>query len=74
MCLYESYAVIIHGFAAQRSRRQCRIRIPLWGVDYAGPMRVRILGGRGIRAYPANVAVFACFAAKVIHLEFITNY
>lgn len=44
------------------------------GVDYAGPVRVRMAGGRGVRAQNAYIAVFVCLATKAIHLELVTDY
>lgn len=44
------------------------------GVDYAGPLQLRILGGRGRKAHPGYVVVFVCFAVKAIHLEVVSDY
>lgn len=44
------------------------------GIDYAGPLQVRMTGGRGNRSQNCYIAVFVCFAIKAIHLEIVTNY
>ncbi|XP_051167305.1 uncharacterized protein LOC127285366 [Leptopilina boulardi] len=44
------------------------------GIDYAGPLQVRMIGGRGNRSQSCYIAVFVCFAVKAIHLEIVTNY
>ncbi|XP_051165703.1 uncharacterized protein LOC127284351 [Leptopilina boulardi] len=44
------------------------------GVDYAGPISVRMGGGPGIRSRPAWIAVFICLATKAVHLEVVSEY
>lgn len=44
------------------------------GLDYAGPMQVRMAGGRGHRAQSCYIAVFVCCAVKAVHLEVVTDY
>ena len=43
------------------------------GVDYAGPVAVRMAGGRGARAQPGYIALFVCMATKAVHLEIVTS-
>ncbi|XP_018360160.1 PREDICTED: uncharacterized protein LOC108759301 [Trachymyrmex cornetzi] len=42
------------------------------GVDYAGPVAVRMAGIRGIRSQRSYIALFICMATKAIHLEVVT--
>ncbi|XP_018307115.1 uncharacterized protein [Mycetomoellerius zeteki] len=44
------------------------------GVDYAGPVAVRMAGGRGTRSQPGYIALFLCMATKAVHLEIVTSY
>lgn len=43
------------------------------GVDYAGPLQVRMAGGRGIRSQLCYICVFVCCAVKAVHLEIVTS-
>lgn len=43
------------------------------GVDFAGPLLIRELHGRGKRTHKAYIALFVCFATKAIHLELVSN-
>ncbi|XP_058797106.1 uncharacterized protein LOC131667606 [Phymastichus coffea] len=43
------------------------------GLDYGGPIRVRISKGRGQHAYKGYIVVFICFATKAIHLELVSD-
>ncbi|XP_018400699.1 PREDICTED: uncharacterized protein LOC108778100, partial [Cyphomyrmex costatus] len=43
------------------------------GVDYAGPIAVRMAGGRGIRSQRSYIALFICIATKANHLEVVTT-
>ena len=43
------------------------------GVDFAGPIRVRISSGRGTRTSKAYIAVFVCLAVKAFHLEVVSS-
>lgn len=43
------------------------------GVDYAGPLPVRILRTRKFTTTPGYVALFICMATKAIHLELVTD-
>lgn len=44
------------------------------GVDYAGPMLVRSMPGRGHRSHKAYISVFVCLATRGIHLELVRDY
>lgn len=44
------------------------------GVDYAGPFKLRLAGGRGYRSQSAYIAVFVCMAIRAIHLEVVCAY
>ncbi|XP_018347285.1 PREDICTED: uncharacterized protein LOC108751546 [Trachymyrmex septentrionalis] len=43
------------------------------GIDYAGPVAVRMASGRGARAQPGYIALFVCMATKAVHLEIVTS-
>lgn len=43
------------------------------GVDYAGPIVLRMYKGRCNKTYKAYIAVFICFATKAVHLELVTE-
>lgn len=44
------------------------------GVDYAGPISVRIASGRGNKSHKAYIALFVCMTIKALHLEFVSDY
>ncbi|XP_043478771.1 uncharacterized protein LOC122509077 [Leptopilina heterotoma] len=44
------------------------------GVDYAGPIKLKISKGHGNTSHPAYIAVFVCFATRAIHLEIVYDY
>ncbi|XP_070519420.1 uncharacterized protein [Cardiocondyla obscurior] len=44
------------------------------GVDYAGPLQVRMAGGRGQKSHACYIVIFVCCAVKAVHLEISTNY
>ncbi|XP_064625931.1 uncharacterized protein LOC135486763 [Lineus longissimus] len=41
------------------------------GVDYAGPLLLRIGRGRGCKTEKAWIALFICLAVKAVHLELV---
>lgn len=41
------------------------------GVDYAGPISVRTMKGRGHKAYKGYIAIFVCLSTKAVHLELV---
>lgn len=43
------------------------------GIDYAGPLLVRVAPGRGYRTQKCYIALFVCLAIRVIHLELVTD-
>ncbi|XP_033231503.1 uncharacterized protein LOC117182517, partial [Belonocnema kinseyi] len=44
------------------------------GVDYAGPLKIKMNKGRGHASQSAYIAVFVCFAVRVIHLDVVSDY
>lgn len=44
------------------------------GVDFAGPISIRTIKGRGHRAYKGFISVFVCFSSRAIHLEAVSDY
>lgn len=43
------------------------------GVDFAGPINIRISKGRGNKSYKGYICLFVCMATKAIHLEAISD-
>ncbi|XP_046963315.1 uncharacterized protein LOC124532456 [Vanessa cardui] len=43
------------------------------GVDYAGPIQIRMSKGRGMRAYKGYICLFVCMATRAIHLEAVSD-
>ena len=44
------------------------------GIDYAGPIKIRLSAGRGLNLIKGYIAVFVCFVMKTIHLEALSSY
>lgn len=44
------------------------------GLDYAGPIQIKALSGRGIATRKAYIALFVCLASRAIHLETVSDY
>lgn len=43
------------------------------GVDYAGPIQLRVSKGRGNRSYKEYICLFVCLATRGIHLEVVSD-
>lgn len=43
------------------------------GCDFAGPFKLRMSAGRGIRTTKGCIAVFVCLAVKAIHLKVVSS-
>lgn len=43
------------------------------GLDYAGPLLVRALPGRGHKSHKAYISIFVCMATKALHLELVSD-
>lgn len=43
------------------------------GVDYAGPVNMRMSKGRGHHAYKGYICLFVCMATRAIHLEAVSD-
>lgn len=43
------------------------------GVDFAGPLTIKVSAVRGTRTTKAYVSVFVCMSAKAIHLEAVCD-
>ena len=39
------------------------------GVDYAGPILLRLSKGRGVKSVKGYIAIFVCFSTRAVHLE-----
>jgi hypothetical protein len=43
------------------------------GVDFAGPVNVRMSPGRGSKSFKAYICIFICMSTKAIHIECVSN-
>ncbi|XP_055848408.1 uncharacterized protein LOC129913631 [Episyrphus balteatus] len=43
------------------------------GIDYAGPIQIRMSKGRGMKTYKGYIAVFICCTTKALHLEAVSD-
>lgn len=43
------------------------------GIDYAGPLNIRVSKERGTKSYKGFIVVFVCLATRAIHLEVVSD-
>ncbi|XP_055914024.1 uncharacterized protein LOC129947450 [Eupeodes corollae] len=43
------------------------------GVDYAGPIKIRLNKGRGAKTSKGYIALYVCFSTKAIHVEMVSD-
>lgn len=43
------------------------------GVDFAGPIQMRVSKGRGQKSYKGYISLFVCMKTKAIHLEAVSD-
>ncbi|XP_050563300.1 uncharacterized protein LOC126912915 [Spodoptera frugiperda] len=43
------------------------------GVDYAGPINMRVSKGRGQRSYKGYICLFVCMATRAVHIEAVSD-
>ncbi|XP_028169882.1 uncharacterized protein LOC114359617 [Ostrinia furnacalis] len=43
------------------------------GVDYAGPINMRLSKGRGNKSYKGYIALFICMSTRAVHLEPVSD-
>ena len=43
------------------------------GIDYAGPIQIRVSKGRGNKSYKGYICIFICFSTKAIHIEAVSD-
>ncbi|KAI8441259.1 hypothetical protein MSG28_014900 [Choristoneura fumiferana] len=43
------------------------------GVDYAGPINMRLSKGRGNKAYKGYICLFVCMATRAVHIEPVSD-
>ncbi|XP_063543228.1 uncharacterized protein LOC134751714 [Cydia strobilella] len=43
------------------------------GVDYAGPINIRVSKGRGNKSYKGYICLFVCMATKAVHIEAVSD-
>ncbi|XP_075977746.1 uncharacterized protein LOC142977620 [Anticarsia gemmatalis] len=43
------------------------------GVDYAGPINMRVSKGRGQRSYKGYICLFICMATRAVHIEAVSD-
>ncbi|XP_052747995.1 uncharacterized protein LOC128200049 [Galleria mellonella] len=43
------------------------------GVDYAGPINMRVSKGRGHRSFKGYICLFICMATRAIHIEAVSD-
>lgn len=43
------------------------------GIDYDGPITIKLQPGRGTKTCKAYIALFICFSTKALHLELVSS-
>lgn len=43
------------------------------GIDYAGPIQLRMSKGRGNKSYKGYICIFVCLSTKAIHIEAVSD-
>jgi hypothetical protein len=43
------------------------------GVDYAGPVNIKVSKGRGHRSHKGYICLFVCLATRAVHIEVVTD-
>lgn len=43
------------------------------GVDYAGPINIRVSKGRGNKSYKGYIALFICMSTRAVHIEAVSE-
>lgn len=43
------------------------------GIDFAGPIDLRMSKGRGCKTYKGYICIFICMATKAIHIEIVSS-
>jgi len=43
------------------------------GIDYAGPIQLRLSKGRGTKSYKGYIAIFICLCTKAVHIEAVSE-
>lgn len=43
------------------------------GVDFAGPLTLRVMKGRGCKRFKGYIAIFVCFVTRAVHLELVSD-
>ena len=44
------------------------------GVDYAGPISLKSLKGRGHKSYKGWLVIFVCMATSAVHIESVSDF
>lgn len=43
------------------------------GIDYAGPIQIRMSKGRGCKSHKGYIAIFICMCTKAVHFEVVSD-
>ena len=41
------------------------------GLDYVGPIKIKVSSGRGDRSYKGYLAIFVCLCTKAVHIKVV---